>query len=315
MAIRSISHLTPIIPNLVRDVSIIVYNNMCGATRYKMSMVSQEWYKFCVSEIPQKTYNSNTSYTDLKLLIQSDNILYVIRSVGIKDIYQPIVFSCMYNNIELLTILFRKIKRYYVSNTDVPSGLFYLEQGMLYACRHASNDAIRFLLDNGATDWHSGLKGACQGGHLDIAKTMIDKFVTSIPWNDVLSHACIVGNIDIVKLAIDNGACEWDQPFKNACGNGHINVIQSIIDNYRTNVCLTFGLLEACMCGEYDVVTLLIDKAVYNYDVAFEHLCIGYHHNQDVNKDITFIKIMNLLIGKGVTYCEECGRSTQDHLP
>jgi hypothetical protein len=62
-------------------------------------------------------------------------------------------------------------------------------------CRKISRDEL---------DWNYGLHRACKGGHLDLARLMIDKGANE--WNWCLLGACEGGHVDLVQLMIDKGA-------------------------------------------------------------------------------------------------------------
>ena len=69
---------------------------------------------------------------------------------------------------------------------------------------------IRKLMKIGiGIDWDYGLWGACEGGHMDIVKFMIEKGANHWGWG--LHNACKNGNTDIVKLLIEKDViwCSW----------------------------------------------------------------------------------------------------------
>src|ERR1700690_1304101 len=53
------------------------------------------------------------------------------------------------------------------------------------------------------TDWNLGLRGACEGGHLDLVMMMISRGAND--WNFGLEYACRGGNIALVELMISRG--------------------------------------------------------------------------------------------------------------
>ncbi len=76
--------------------------------------------------------------------------------------------------------------------------------------------------------WEWGLHGACQGGHIEIVKLMIEKGASQ--WNWALSYACVGGHMDIVKLMIDLGGDNWNWGLRRACTGGHIDIIKFLIE-------------------------------------------------------------------------------------
>jgi hypothetical protein len=40
-------------------------------------------------------------------------------------------------------------------------------------------DLAKLMIEKGAREWNSGLRDACEGGHLDLAELMIEKGATN----------------------------------------------------------------------------------------------------------------------------------------
>ncbi len=69
-------------------------------------------------------------------------------------------------------------------------------------------------------DWNWGLRGACEGGHMDMVELMIERGATN--WNYGLYGACRGGHMDIVELMIERGAANWNCGLYYACYGGHM---------------------------------------------------------------------------------------------
>ena len=107
-------------------------------------------------------------------------------------------------------------------------------------CRHHDvikiKKILKINLDLECLEWEWGLHGACQGGHLDIVKLMIEK--GSNDWEWALLYACIGGHIDMVKLMIEKGAGNWNGGLKYACCGGHMEIVKLMIEKGATQ-CLS----------------------------------------------------------------------------
>ncbi len=76
--------------------------------------------------------------------------------------------------------------------------------------------------------WDWGLYGACEGGHMDIVRFLIEKGADQWDWG--LSYACRGGHMEIVKLMIEKG-CKWlNGGLSNACKHGHMNIVKFLIE-------------------------------------------------------------------------------------
>ena len=72
-----------------------------------------------------------------------------------------------------------------------------------------------------------GLRGACEGGHMELAQLMIKMGADN--WNWGLRGACKCGHMNIVQLMIKMGANDWDEGLWNACDGGHMELVQLMI--------------------------------------------------------------------------------------
>ncbi len=148
-------------------------------------------------------------------------------------------------------------------------------------------------------NWNWGLEGACEGGHIDIIKFMIEKGAHG--WNMGLHYACLGGHLDIVKFVIEKGANCWNWGLEGACNGGHIDIVKFLIEKGAGN--WHWGLRRACSNGYIDIVKLIIEKGFYSWNDGLYYACFGKQTN-----------IVNLMIEKGADECGNCHKSMEEHL-
>lgn len=133
-------NLVPIIPGLVRDNSVVIWEQMDGSARYRMSMVSREWR--CISEC--YIYNITTD-KQLKSAIQNMDILSIIQHFNSIDYNSNILYyACKYGNMELVSILVRM-------------GASDLNWGLFGACKGGNIEIVQLMITKGASDLNWGL--------------------------------------------------------------------------------------------------------------------------------------------------------------
>lgn len=177
--------IVPIIPGLVQDNSLVIYNWMDGDTRYVMSMVSKEWYLYCTDKKPV----GNGIYV-IKKVVKSNDILRIIRNLdGPCKRLQIFFNACRYECITLINILIKK-------------GVCDWDGGLGGACRGGRMRIAQLMIEKGAIDFDSGLYNACRSGNMAIVQMMIiNKASYARRWG--LHTACQSGNIEIVKLTLE----------------------------------------------------------------------------------------------------------------
>ena len=80
---------------------------------------------------------------------------------------------------------------------------------------------------------------------------------------------CKSGNIDDIKAAIEDGRFNSDAGLAGACAEGHIEVIHLIIEHsskLNEFVSLGFGLHCACFYNQREVIDLMIELGVNDFD-------------------------------------------------
>ena len=77
---------------------------------------------------------------------------------------------------------------------------------LLYeACEQHDKALYDLAIQLGATKWYEGLLGASRGGHLDLAKLMIEKGAVD-HFGYVMEFAGKAGYLEIVKYLVEYGA-------------------------------------------------------------------------------------------------------------
>lgn len=106
--------------------------------------------------------------------------------------------------------------------------------GLRGACKGGHLQIALLMIKKGATDYSYPLACACESGHLQLAQLMIDCGVKC--WNVGLYSACRGGRLQLVQLMIDRGANYWDGGLSTAHENGHWHLVQLMINHGATNL-------------------------------------------------------------------------------
>ena len=150
------------------------------------------------------------------------------------------------------------------------------------------------------------LEGACLGGHLDLAKYMVEKGANI--WNRGLTRACEGGNLTLINYMIEKGANDWNNALYGACKGGHwrdakhptrlssrgreplvssegrdlwspdqpsCDLVTYLLGKYTISLCS--GLAGACRGGHLELVKFLVEKGANNWDWGLAHACRGGH--------------------------------------
>jgi len=91
--------------------------------------------------------------------------------------------------------------------------------------------------------WNIGLRGACRGGHLDLAKLMIEKGASDC-FNLALEDACLGGHREIVDFLIEKGARNWNWGIILACQSKHQDLVKLMIEKGATKCGYCFKTIK-----------------------------------------------------------------------
>lgn len=189
-------------------------------------------------------------------------------------------------------------------------------------CEYGHVDLFNFIIskcqdinidDVFTAEFNTGFVKACENGHIDIIKLIVDcNFNDIIKLDDGFLKACTEGHIDIVELLIQNGATDFETGFINACEGGHLGIINIMISKGINK--WNKGLYTSCKGGHLEIVKFMISNGaecdknnkypLYNIWVeGFGNACKGpdnYENGNEINERLEIIKLM---IKKGnITY-------------
>jgi len=110
-------------------------------------------------------------------------------------------------------------------------------QLLLVASRYGWGSVVKLLLrhyegaDEVATEGNA-FQIACEYGHVEVAKALLDYGRANCDLDDYLLRACLYGRHDIVALLLPRGAdihANNDEALRLACKNGHIEVAEMLL--------------------------------------------------------------------------------------
>ena len=148
-----------------------------------------------------------------------------------------------------------------------------LDYVLYKACLNGHMDIVDFLIECGASDWYRGLDYACRGGHLEIAKKIVQikkHYPMNIShFNSALSYACQRGNMDVIHWLIQKGANDWTDGLNSACCCGQVEVAKLMLE--KGGRLQSYGVHNARYYGYDDIIELLIEwgefeRVVYKLD-------------------------------------------------
>lgn len=155
------------------------------------------------------------------------------------------------------------------------------EMGLYAACRGARHAIVRYLIDVKMVDdaFGLGLEGACRGGHVDVATSMIihGGAVVFEHWLLAIVAACKAGSIEIVEMlqctlhaqTLEN----YQRIFTAACAGGSLSIVNGFIGLLGKHANYDEGLVSACRYGRSEIVELMIDKHATNWGHALMAAC------------------------------------------
>jgi hypothetical protein len=120
-----------------------------------------------------------------------------VVSLGANNFQEVLMCICRENLIPTYESKFEAVKRL------LEYGATDINAGFRAACRTRYHELINILIIHGATDINGGLINACSG-YIDIVRMLLDLGATA--YNRGLTIACLYGNLDIAKLMVENGA-------------------------------------------------------------------------------------------------------------
>lgn len=318
--------IVPVMPGLVQDMTNEIL--LDGLVRYKMSMVSNAWYKYCYGSV----FRITTKY-ELKDAILDMDIIRILRNFEyISDHSDSLMVKCCEKwELWMIEIVIRKAISHWesalskplsvITATDVcgytplylqfKKEIIDLNAGLRGACRGGNTDVISALCREGADSKIDGLRGACRGGHTGIAKLMIPDEGYGI--DGAISEAYRGGHIDTIEFMEKFvRSCKTYFPtykpyefWINACRSGNIELVRQLID--MGEKWWNHGLRSACAGGHIAIVRLLVAKGANDYEDGLYTACTKRRLTQGK------LEVMKLMIEKGAKDCR-CGDSIANHV-
>lgn len=123
-----------------------------------------------------------------------------------------------------------------------------------HACISKDTDAVRANI-NFMTyyEWHDGLCGACEQGHLEIVRLLL--------------------SVDLLNL-LDLLKFDMKYSFYNACLGGHMEIIQFLISKFPKKIRWESGFNGACYGGHIEIVKfLIIESENENKNTIWRYYC------------------------------------------
>ncbi len=175
--------------------------------------------------------------------------------------------ACVGGNIEIFNISVEQYGREFNSS----SWLVNMEKpgvSMLYsACRGGNIDIVQKLLDLGFSDHCDGLLGACESGHLQLAKVMVElikhRFGTCRNFIDQsVRAACEGGHLELVKYFINLGFPHYASMLYYSCLSANSDLPLFILGFIESGKASLFYkcLNRACRMGHYQLAVELIKR-------------------------------------------------------
>lgn len=191
--------------------------------------------------------------------------------------FSAIHLACMHNSLEATSQLLENDETKYINFLD-ESG----NTPLIWATAYNNKEVLKFLIDKKAdinikdTTGYNAFHIACEEGHLEIVKQLLDPFKDQInlktPTDETpLLIACINNHEEIVEFLIECGAdieaCDDEgfNTFHFACQNGWVSAVEQILNKkkkYPNIERKTHGgntpLLLACQQSEKEIVEILL---------------------------------------------------------
>jgi ankyrin repeat protein len=154
-----------------------------------------------------------------------------------------------------------------------------LNRGFCFSCEKGDPAIFKLFVDLPEITWFDdALDFACLGGHLGLAKRLIEKGATRFGRGFAL--ACKKGSLEVMQLMMDKEADNFDDGLKAACEGGHLEIVRYVIKEGAKN--LDKGMYNASYYGHLDIVVFLhgaIAKGGYDINLALFEAFMGGHED------------------------------------
>jgi hypothetical protein len=171
---------------------------------------------------------------------------------------------CLMGNIELVKQILTNPHRWF-REANV---------GLKAACIGGHLDIAKLLIDRGADEYNQALRFACIGNHNHIVKYLLEE-VRGINWdcNIGLSYACERGNIELLNLLTFHGADDYNHGLYYACKGGKKEIAELMMQHGATAT--RNATMGACCSNRPEMVRWLIQKTIdLDWNMIFENACV-----------------------------------------
>lgn len=192
--------MVPSFPDLVQDVTTVIFAVSNGLVPYKMSMVSREWNAYCTSNISNFTIDAQ-----LEFEVNNLNILWILKYYNLIPPDKVMKRVCGNGNKLLVDIIVGKetTKEYFRIISQIDNTSIW-DHGLFSACKHRKLKIAKLMIELGATQINYAMEIASERGYIEIVQLMLEKGAINL--YDAINSACIGGHINVVKLMLDRGA-------------------------------------------------------------------------------------------------------------
>jgi hypothetical protein len=191
-----------------------------------------------------------------EIMLSKYNERYVFKDLDSYHFNWSLHDACRHGHI-LITYLIVYRRRYY----DINSGL----RG---ACEGGHMRLVKFMITCGANDWGYGLISACRGINREIANEIV---LLMLEKGHNKNHI-----FNIFSKGIDTNYLKV--AFSEACQYGNLEIIKTLTDLTEFDVKdFNAGLYKACVGGHKNLVDLMISNGANDWNIGLYGACIGGH--------------------------------------
>lgn len=128
-------------------------------------------------------------------------------------------------------------------------------------------ELVKYLAGTNVEYWESAMRGAAHGNHLHIVEYSMVYGASNL--NRAMTSAALGGHLALVEYFIGKGAHDFQSALESAAYGGHLDMVQYLSDMYDMGIDdYNEALGEAACGGNKDIVDYLISKGANDFDCA-----------------------------------------------